>query len=159
MKLGPQVVTHEQLHRDVGLAVRKPVDVIHAREVLAAYVREAVDPFTDEELERRDRREGVAQDEDLAWPVAGITAVPGAESVLEDRLPRIVDTRAGSFHMKRACITRRARSETREKSRVLYQKREWAIAGLSARSEFRRNARDRTLSLESYCVTCIPFAR
>src|SRR5207248_1489863 len=77
------------------------LDVIHAREVLAAHVREAVDPFTDEELERRDRREGVAQDEDLAWPVVGITAVPGAKSVLEDRLPRIVNTRAGCFHTPR----------------------------------------------------------
>ena len=113
------------------------LDVIHAREVLAAHVREAVDPFTDEELERRDRREGVAQDEDLAWPVVGITAVPGAKSVLEDRLPRIVNTRAGCFHTRAYGPIGVPAAETPEFASV-DQKRRRPIAKPYADSEFRR---------------------
>src|SRR5262249_29122224 len=39
LKLGAKVMADEQLHRNVGLAIRAPVDVVHASDVPATQLR------------------------------------------------------------------------------------------------------------------------
>jgi hypothetical protein len=120
-------------------------------------VSQAIQAFPEEELERGNRREDIAQDKKIDRSVSPLATMPGAKSVLEGRLTRIVCTRTG-------CVHTRAQSPSgvpdREYAKNRASPTKSDAASLQDCSSI-PNSVDRaqrfTWSFESYCVASIPF--